>query len=64
MTFIKGFPQGSFDECFKVASIAELYNLKIPFLHINHLIEAKKQSGRPKDLIDLIELERIRDEMK
>ena len=64
MTFIKGFPQGSFDECFKVASIAELYSLKIPFLHINHLIEAKKQSGRPKDLIDLIELERIRDERK
>jgi hypothetical protein len=62
MTYIKGFPQAAFEECFNFASIAELYDLKIPFLHLNHLIEAKKQSGRPKDLIDLIELERIRND--
>lgn len=62
MTFLKGFPQTSFEECYKQASIAEIYGLSLPFLHINNLIEAKKQSGRPKDLIDIIELERIKKE--
>jgi hypothetical protein len=32
----------------------------IPFLHINHLIENKKVVNRPKDQIDVIELEKIR----
>lgn len=59
MTYLKGFPQESFDACYDKASEASLYNLTIRFLHINHLIEAKKQAGRPKDLIDIIELEKI-----
>ena len=62
MTYLKGFPQTTFDECYRMASLATIYNLSIRFLHINHLIEAKKQAGRPKDLIDLLELERIRSE--
>ncbi len=61
MTYLKGFSQNSFQECYNVASTATIYGLPIRFLHINHLIEAKKQSARPKDLIDLIELEKIRD---
>lgn len=32
----------------------------IPFLHINHLIYAKKATNRPKDRLDVIELEKIR----
>jgi hypothetical protein len=32
----------------------------VPFLHINHLIENKKIVNRPKDQIDVIELEKIR----
>lgn len=60
MTYLKGFPSDSFKECFHQASLAELYKLTIPFLHINHLIEAKKQTGRAKDLIDVIELEKIK----
>lgn len=62
MTYLKGFSQTSFAECYNVSSIATIYDLPIHFLHINHLIEAKRQAGRPKDLIDLIELERIRDQ--
>jgi hypothetical protein len=31
----------------------------LKFLHIKHLIEAKKAAGRPKDLIDAEELEKI-----
>lgn len=32
----------------------------IPFLHINQLIENKKAVNRPKDQLDVIELEKIR----
>ncbi len=62
MTFLKGFPQTSFEECYNESSLAVIYDLPIHFLHINHLIEAKKQAARPKDLIDIIELEKIRDQ--
>ncbi|MBC7486342.1 MAG: hypothetical protein H7282_06300 [Cytophagaceae bacterium] len=62
MTYLKGFPQESFEHCFIESSSALIYGLSIPFLHINHLIEAKRQAGRPKDLIDIIELEKIKTE--
>ena len=60
MTFLKGFEKERFDECYKYASIAKIFELEVPFLHINHLIEAKKATFRPKDQIDLIELEKIK----
>jgi hypothetical protein len=59
MTSLKGFEQIKFDECYKIAPIAIIENIPIKFLHIEQLIEAKKASGRPKDLIDVIELEKI-----
>jgi hypothetical protein len=62
MTWLKGFSADKFDNCFQYASIATINDLDVPFLHINHLIEAKKATSRPKDLIDIIELERIRDQ--
>lgn len=49
-----------FDECYLLASIAEINNIQVPFLHINHLIANKKAVNRPKDQIDVIELEKIR----
>jgi len=57
---MKGLEQLSFDECLKMASIANLEGVTIPFLNINHLIENKKVVNRPKDQIDVIELEKIR----
>jgi len=60
MTYLKGFPQSSFEECYTQSSIAVIYDLPLHFLHLNSLIEAKKQAGRPKDLIDIIELEKIK----
>ncbi|WP_346319575.1 hypothetical protein [Chitinophaga sp. YIM B06452] len=57
---MKGLEQLSFDECLKMASVANLEDVAIPFLHINHLIENKKVVNRPKDRIDVIELEKIR----
>jgi hypothetical protein len=41
-------------------SIAEIEKVKVPFLHINQLIENKKIINRPKDQIDVIALEQIR----
>ena len=64
MTYFKGFDKEKFDECYKYASIAKVFELEIPFLHINHLIEAKKATFRPKDQIDLIELEKIKNSYK
>lgn len=60
MTHIKGFKQADFDECLEYSSFAKIAGLEVPFLHINQLIEAKKATNRPKDQIDIIELERIR----
>ena len=60
MTDMKGLEDMSFITCLSQASIADLDGIKIPFLHINQLILNKKIVNRPKDQIDVIELERIK----
>jgi hypothetical protein len=60
MTSLMGFEQIKFDDCYKVAPTAIIDEVPVKFLHINHLIQAKKSSGRPKDLIDIEELEKIK----
>lgn len=60
MTTMKGLDGYSFDECLQVASIADIENITIPFLHINQLIANKKAVNRPKDQIDVLALEQIR----
>jgi len=60
ITDMKGLEDYSFDECYNMASIAEIENVQIPFLHINHLIQNKKTVGREKDQLDVIYLERIK----
>lgn len=61
MTYMKGLEQSNFDECFTLAPTAIIEGISVRFLHINHLIDVKKACGRPKDLLDVIELEKIRD---
>ena len=58
---MKGLEGYSFNECLEMASLAEIDGVEIPFLHINQLIANKRAVNRPKDQIDVIELERIRD---
>jgi predicted nucleotidyltransferase len=60
LTEMKGLEHPGFDECLMMASIADLEGINVPFLHINHLIMNKKIINRPKDQIDVIELEKIR----
>jgi hypothetical protein len=60
MVSVKGLENLSFDECLSLAAIADLGPVKIPFLHINHLIDSKKAANRPKDQTDVIYLEKIK----
>jgi ribosomal protein S18 acetylase RimI-like enzyme len=45
-----------FDECFKLSKIFEADGLSIRTLHLNNLIQAKKEAGRLKDLDDIQQL--------
>lgn len=53
MTKVKGL---NFDECFKLSKIFEVEELTIRTLHLNDLIQAKKEAGRLKDLDDIQQL--------
>ena len=59
MVSMKGLEGYTFDECLSMASIADIDGVQIPFLHINQLIANKKAVNRPKDQVDVTELERI-----
>lgn len=60
MTSVKGLEDLSFDECYTLASIAEVEDVKVKFLHFNHLIQSKKAANRLKDQIDIMALEEIK----
>jgi hypothetical protein len=60
MIKMKGLEAVEYDEAYRLAKIAEIIDLKVPFLDINHLIANKKAVNRPKDQIDVIELEKIK----
>lgn len=60
ITGMKGLDDYGFDECYNLASIAEIENVKIPFLHINHLIQNKKSIGIEMDQLDVKYLEKIK----
>jgi hypothetical protein len=60
MIEMKGLTDISFDEALSAAYIGEIEDLLVPFLSINHLIANKKAVNRPKDQIDVIELEKIK----
>ncbi len=49
---MKGLEGYSFEECLNMAAVAEIDGIKVPFLHIDQLIENKKAVNRPKDQID------------
>lgn len=50
MTDVKGL---QFQETFAASKIIEIENLKIRLIHLNQLIQAKRASGRHKDLDDI-----------
>lgn len=60
ITTMVGLENISFDEALADATVAEILDVKVPFVNINQLIRNKKATNRPKDIIDVIELEKIR----
>ncbi len=60
MLDVKGLEGFTFQECLGQANKAEIDGIIVPFLHINHLIASKKAANRPKDQIDVIYLEKIK----
>lgn len=59
MTSIKGLENKPFRELMKQATITEINNVQVYFLDYENLIIAKKAANRPKDLLDIEELEKI-----
>ncbi|HEX8331767.1 MAG TPA: nucleotidyltransferase [Segetibacter sp.] len=60
MLDVKGLEGFTFQQCLDQASNADIDGVTVPFLHINHLIDSKKAANRPKDRIDVIYLEKIK----
>jgi hypothetical protein len=48
ITEVKGLENITFADCLKEASIADINQVSVPFLHIDHLIESKKAANRTK----------------
>ncbi len=59
-TSMVGLEEETFETCYQKATIFDIGPHKVPFMHINHLIANKKAVNRPKDQIDVIELEAIK----
>lgn len=62
MTSLSGFEKKEFETCYNMANRASINGVEVCFLHLNHLIHEKRTCSRPKDLLDLEELEKIRKE--
>ena len=45
-------------------NIVEMDHLKVPFLHLNHLILSKMNTGRAKDAADIEELQKVKNSIK
>jgi hypothetical protein len=59
MLTVKGLEGFSFEACLNLAAVADIDDVQVPFLHLNHLIAAKKAANRPKDQLDVMYLEKI-----
>jgi predicted nucleotidyltransferase len=59
MTTVKGLENKSFKELLDKAYIIEITNIPVYFIDYENLIIAKKASNRPKDILDIEELEKI-----
>ncbi len=60
LTGMKGLEDLGFEKCLFAANKADIDQVLVPFLHINHLIANKKAVNRPKDQLDVISLEQLK----
>ncbi len=59
MTSVKGLENSTFNELLEKAYIVEISGIPVYFLDYENLIKAKKATNRPKDILDIEELEKI-----
>jgi predicted nucleotidyltransferase len=59
MTSVLGLENKSFRELLDKANIIEIDNVPVYFIDYENLILSKKESNRPKDILDIEELEKI-----
>lgn len=59
MTSVKGLENKSFDLLLEKAYIVEINDIPVYFIDYDNLIIAKKATNRPKDILDIVELEKI-----
>ena len=62
MTSVKGLENSTFGELLEKAYITEINGIPVYFLDYDNLIKAKKAANRPKDILDIEELEKINKE--
>ncbi|MFV8465121.1 DUF6036 family nucleotidyltransferase [Flavobacterium sp. LB1P62] len=59
MTSIKGLENENFDRLLQNSTIVILKEIPVYFLDYDNLIKAKKATNRPKDILDIEELEKL-----
>ncbi len=59
MTSVKGLENKTFEQLLEKAFIAEISDIPVYFIDYENLIIAKKAANRPKDLLDIEELEKL-----
>lgn len=59
MTSVLGLEEKSFSELLEKANIVEIDDVLINFIDYDNLILSKKAANRPKDILDIEELEKI-----
>ena len=59
MTSVKGLEYTTFKELLEKAYITEISGIPVYFLDYENLIKTKKAANRPKDILDIEELEKI-----
>ncbi|MBF7090295.1 nucleotidyltransferase [Flavobacterium sp. ALJ2] len=61
MTTVKGLEDQSFDSLLEVATIVSIDKIPVNFIDYDNLIISKKAANRPKDLLDIEELDKLND---
>jgi predicted nucleotidyltransferase len=59
MTSVKGLENSNFQQLLEKAFVTEISGIPVYFLDYENLIKAKKAANRPKDILDIEELEKI-----
>ena len=59
MTSVKGLENKTFEQLLEKAYITEINDIPVYFIDYENLIIAKKAANRPKDILDIEELEKL-----